>query len=226
MHYNLFKPITNKIIHGFTLLELLISLSLSSMVLLILVGSFYQLSRNWEKQNYLLDEHIDQSLILIEIEKALSAAYPFTYKDETSLKNNIFFVGTSKKLQWVSTVSPSYDNNLMVWSITLLNNGFKLLVTPVLNGNPDNKIQYALSNTEDSEMMLLNEYTITPAYLFKNLSGKKEWLDSWSVQEKQNLPIAVRLKFEVIKENLKLTSFNLISPIAAHQYQPIRTIPR
>ena len=115
----------------------------------------------------------------------------------------------------------------MIWSITIEDNGFKLLVTPVLSGNPENKINYAFENEKQSEMMLFNEYTVSISYLFDDqLSTDKEWLDEWSIQEKQSLPIAVRLRFEAHKDNPELKSFNLVSPVAAHKNQLIRSIIR
>ena len=209
---------------GFTLVELLISLSLSSVVLLILVSSFYQLNRNWEQQNNLLDERIDNSLILIEIEKAISAAYPFTYKDKSSLKKNIFFMGQEKKLQWVSTVSPSYDGAIMIWSMTLLDNGFELFVIPALSGNPENQINYALSNEETNKMILFEEYSIKLSYLFSDAEDQSEWLNLWSIDEKKSLPSAIRIYFDANKDHPQLKSFDLISPIAS--YQPNKSILR
>ena len=223
MHTNQLKPLKKEYSQGFTLLELLISLSLSSVLLVVLVISFNQLSRIWENNNNQLDEKIDQSLIIMEIEKALSAAYPYTFKSEVSLKNKIFFVGENNKLQWISTVSPSYNDTIMIWSIALSDTGFKLLVTPVLSGDPGNKIQYALNNNKNSEMLLFTQYKVTPSYLFNEASGHQEWLDNWSTDERQSLPNAIRLNFSAIDDDSELKSYDIISPIAANQTQLIRT---
>ena len=223
MNTNQFKPLKKEYSQGFTLLELLISLSLSSVLLVVLVISFNQLSRIWENNNNQLDEKIDQSLIIMEIEKALSAAYPYTFKSEVSLKNKIFFVGENNKLQWISTVSPSYNDRIMIWSIALSDKGFKLLVTPVLSGDPSNKIQHALNNNKNSEMLLFTQYKVTPSYLFNEASGNQEWLDSWPTDERQSLPNAIRLNFSATDDDSELKSYDIISPIAANQTQLIRT---
>ena len=224
MKNNVIKTISGLKSDGFTLLELLISLSLSSVVLLILVGSFYQLNRSWEKQNNFLDERIDNSLILIEIEKAISAAYPFTYKDKNSFKKNTFFKGQEKKIQWVSTVSPSYDGAIMIWSITLLDNGFELFVIPALSGNPEKQINYALNNEETAKMILFEEYSIKLSYLFSDAENKYEWLNIWPIDEKKSLPLAIRISFNANKNYPQLQSFDLIIPIAT--YRPNKSILR
>ncbi len=61
------------------------------MVMTLLVGGFYQLSRNWGKQNHFLDEKIDNSLIMSEIEKALLGTFPYSYKDKKTGQKALFF---------------------------------------------------------------------------------------------------------------------------------------
>lgn len=210
---------------GFTLLELLISLSLSSIVMLILVSSFYQLSRNWERQNKLLDDRIDDSLILIEIEKAISAAFPFTFKDENSKKHRIFFQADKNSLQWVSTHSPSYDGAIMIWSIISSDDGFKLQVIPVLSGNPEQQLIADFENKADSEMQLFSDYIISISYLSTNAAADnndRQWLNEWSTEDEKSLPGAVRLRFDAGAAKPDLKPFNLVSSIAANRTSLIR----
>ena len=211
---------------GFTLLELLISLALSAIVLVILVGSFYQLSQNWQKQNNALDEQIDDALMLVEIERALSGAVAFSYRDEESAKKKTFFTGTEDTLQWTSSSSPSYNDRITIWSVKVLEQGIKLLVTPVLKGDPQQQIDYAKKNIPESSMTLFENYQLNLHYLSESVDHKMQWLNKVPVENNNNFPRAIWLEFSGQRQNDDLPAFDLLVAIKSaknHYNQSRRT---
>jgi len=210
---------------AFTLLELLIATSLSSIVLVVLVGGFFMISKNWEAQDKLLDEAIDNSLIRLEIEKAISGAFPYTYKK--NLKNiHIYFKGDEREMSFVSTMSPSYNNQLTIWILKKLpDSGLSIQVTSALTGDPAMVIEKLSSSTrsgnEPTEVLL--DYQTSFEYLAKTPSGEKHWTKNWNAEEEKVLPLAVRINLRLIDDNSEDEKIDrILALILANEHQTIK----
>lgn len=185
---------------AFTLLELLIATSLSSIVMVVLVGGFFMVSKNWEAQDIVLDKAIDNSLIRLEIEKAILGAFPYTYY-EANNKIQIYFKGDEREVSFVSTMSPSYNNELTIWIFkTLADGGLSIQVTSALTGDPGEIIDKILSSKlpENEATKVLLEYETSFEYLQETKSGEKNWLKSWDAYEKKALPLAIRIHLKLM----------------------------
>ena len=107
-------------IRGFTLLELIIAMSLSAILMTVLVIGLRQISMDWEKQGKSLDNKIDQSLLLLQLEKAIIGTFPYRFKDQVLAKDELFFEGSQSSLSWVSTVSPNRNSRITFWHLETL----------------------------------------------------------------------------------------------------------
>ena len=85
---------------GFTLLELLISVSLSVLLMMLLVVGLNSISRDWQKQGHQLDHKLDKSLLLLQLEKALIGTFPYEYKESLLDKKKLFFSGSATEIQF------------------------------------------------------------------------------------------------------------------------------
>ncbi|MCK5877593.1 MAG: prepilin-type N-terminal cleavage/methylation domain-containing protein, partial [Candidatus Marithrix sp.] len=104
--------------NGFTLLELLIALTLSTMVILLLAVGMNVVMSDWERSDTRLENSLDKVLVLLNIERALEGAYPHTYLDKDDNKKYIFFEGEEESLVWVSTVAPTRHPGLQIWQLS------------------------------------------------------------------------------------------------------------
>jgi len=207
-------------ISGFTLLEVLIAISLSAILMVVLSAGFSQITKRWEQQDGLLDQRLDESMILMELEKAILGAFPYTYQTK-GFKRFIFFDGDSTSVRWISTMSPAYDNQAMIWWLEgKTGGGLKLQVTPALTGDP-NEVLAALK-TEPTEV--LDTFKIRFEYLQLTKKKRKVWKKQWSGKEKQSLPIAMRISLEEISDGENPRKLELISMIPAYQHQHINPI--
>lgn len=78
-------------IEGFTLVEVLLSLSLTALLLSLLSGGMYIASGEWGQSSESLEFQIDQNLSLLQFERALQGAFPHSYANSESLAREIFF---------------------------------------------------------------------------------------------------------------------------------------
>ena len=220
---HIFKNYSTKQNLGFTLLELLIAVSLSSIVMVVLVGGFYMISKNWQQQEKVLDQQIDNSLIRMELEKAILGAFPYTYTS-TNNKKGIYFKGDETKVSFVSTMSPSYNNQLTIWSLISNNDGgLSIKVTSALTGDPDEVISKLISNKKEEATIVLEEYQIEFEYLQENKNDEKIWVKTWDASDKKLLPSAVRFQLKLIASEDTREMEHMIAFILATEHQKLNS---
>jgi len=91
---------------GFTLLELLIAITLLSLLLAALFGGLRLGARAWERSEERLDESARLQVVQNFLRERLTEAYPLTAEDQTG-RLRLAFEGTADALRFV-TVMPAY----------------------------------------------------------------------------------------------------------------------
>lgn len=217
-------PAHPTIAHGFTLLELLIALTLSAIIMVTLSLGSNIVLRDWERSSTRLDDSLDQILVLLQIERALDGAFPHTYQDEDENKPIVIFNGEADQIMWVSTVSPGRQPGFTVWQITPheeSTGGAEIRIIPAYGGNPTERLE------EIEEPILAFEgYEVLFEYLYKDEQfddKETEWLEKWSGKDRQSLPNAVRLHLEPIGE-LTEVPLEIIATIKAYEHQSLPPI--
>jgi general secretion pathway protein J len=206
---------------GFTLLELLIALTLSTLVMLMLAMGMNAVLKDWTRSSNHLEDGLDKILVLLQIERALQGAFPHTYRDSDENKPYIFFEGEEENIAWVSTVSPGRQPGFMTWQ--LLPNeeetGVEIRIVPALAGDPTERLEkHATAITALEGYQAYFEYL----YVDEKFDDETEWLKEWSAKERQGLPHAVRIRLE---NNVDAEqSLEIVAVIEAHQHQTIRPV--
>jgi prepilin-type N-terminal cleavage/methylation domain-containing protein len=124
---------------GFTLIEMLIAISILS--LLLFTGSYIYstLSSRWDKELGEFNQHFEQSRSLILLQELLSGVMPFVVRDKIKdLGPTMFFVGQDDSLLAVSRGG-------------LVNNDFPEIfrLTAVQNANNKYDLVYQSASTQD-----------------------------------------------------------------------------
>ncbi len=194
---------------GFTLLELLISISLTTILMTVLVVGMNLITRDWERNNKVLEQKLDESLLLLQIEKAILGTFPYSYKENTISAEKIFFNATETELKWASTVSPNRSSGLTLWHIKVQEEGgISLSVSPAYPESIDSQVQKTGepssedSFKEDSEQALeqsiyFKNYKVSLAYLIedeKKIKDNKQWSKTWEEADKR-LPLGIKINF-------------------------------
>jgi len=205
---------------GFTLLELLIALALSTLLLLTLAIGVNLVLKDWERTDSYLDERLDKTLILLQIERALSAAFPHIYQNEKENKTYVFFEGKEDQIKWVSTVSPNRKYGLTAWQLlpSEEESGLEIRTVPAFTDDPTERLEETEQKT-----VVFQDYTVSFEYLYveERKPDEGEWYDEWSAEETQGLPYAVRMSLESEKGQRQY-QFEIIAPIFAHEHARIR----
>ncbi len=217
-HYNRKELYEGRAHAGFTILELILSLSLTSLLLGLLSTGIFTVANDWTKTSDSLDDSLDETIAILQIERALHGAFPHSYLDEDTLSRLIFFYGEDDELSWVSTVSPQRDKGLMAWQLYSIDDeGVYLKLVPAFSDNPYERLE------EAEPRLLLANYTAEFRYLYEEFEDAKEWRDDWIGYEFQSLPLAVHILLTPIDDgDGQFGDLELVARILNFEHRNIR----
>lgn len=205
--------------HGFTLLELLISMTLTALLLGMLSAGVYAVVNDWQDESAGLEDELDRALALLQVERALQGAFPHTYIHDERLARFVYFHGDESGLSFVTSVSPQRQSGLTAWQLgSDRDDGVTLRLAPAYSDNPDARLELA------EPVVLSPAYRLRIRYLTSRGIDEKLWLDEWPAEEFQSLPLAVWLQW--IPDDKELDTLEVLAPIRANRHEDIEpTLP-
>ena len=200
---------------GFTLIEVLLALGLTTLLLGLLSTSVFIVGADWNRSSNSLDEKLDKSLAILQLDRALHGAFPHSYTNEDTLSRQIYFTGENDYLSWVSTVSPQRLPGLTAWQLfEVPGEGLYVRLTPAFSDNPFLRLE------ESEPILMLPEYSLNFNYLYEDLDQNKIWTDSWEAQDLLSLPLAVYVMLRPFSE--EDDEFEIIARIRNNEHRSIR----
>jgi len=207
-------PLLKKPQHGFTLIEVLLALSLTALLLTLLSTGMYVVARDWNDNTERLDAKLDGSLAILQIERALIAAFPHSFNSTETMLREVYFDGEDDRLRWISTVSPQRLAGLTAWSIDAVSGeGIGVRTAPAFSDDPSTR----LDNVETR--IILSGYDLEISYLREPNALTREWTDEWLGREQGALPLAVHILFRAT--GAEGSDYDLIAPIKAWRHRSI-----
>ena len=174
---------------GFTLVEVILALALTTLLLGLLSSGVFIVAGDWNRNADVLDESLDEALAVLQIERALHGAFPHSYTNTETLSRQLFFSGESDYLGWVSTVSPQRTPGLTAWELfNVEDEGVYLTLVPAFSDDPSLRLQ------EAEPMLIFPDYQIEFSYLYEELDENRLWSEEWEAEELLSLPLAVYVR--------------------------------
>ena len=181
---------------GFTLVEVILALALTTLLLGLLSSGVFIVAGDWNRNADVLDESLDEALAVLQIERALHGAFPHSYTNMETLSRQLFFSGESDYLGWVSTVSPQRTPGLTAWELFYVEDeGVYLTLVPAFSDDPSLRLQ------EAEPMLIFPDYQIEFSYLYEELDENRLWSEKWEAEELLSLPLAVYVRLEPYDED-------------------------
>lgn len=203
---------------GFTLLEIIIALSLTAMLLTMVTAGVYGVIRDWDNNAEGLEQTLDETIAVLQLERALQGAFAHSYRNPDTLVREIFFAGDRDTLSWVSTVSPQRNAGLTAWRLYAeAGEGVYLQLAPALTDNPAQRLDAA------EPRLLLANYSVEFRYLFEDVEFDRRWRDAWGGDEILALPLAVHIRLRPDADARLTEDIDLIAPIHAWQHRSLES---
>lgn len=201
--------------NGFTLIEVILALGLTSLLLGLLSTSVFIVASDWNRNSRNLDDNLDEALAVLQIDRALHGAFPHSFTNEETLSRQIFFTGEKDYLAWVSTISPQRSPGLTTWELySVSGEGVYLGLVPAYSDNPSVRLE------QSSPTLLFPDYDIEFSYLYEELEEDKVWTDQWEAQELLSLPLAVHMR--LIPYDPYLESIEVLARLRNNEHRSIR----
>jgi len=203
---------------GFTLVEVVLALSLTTLLLALLSTGVYVVADDWNRNSDVLDASLDEAMAVLQIDRALQGAFPHSYTDEETLSRLIYFQGSDDYISWVSAVSPQRDAGLTVWELfPVQDEGVFLKLVPAYSDNPQERMEQA------EPRLMLPGYDVAFSYLYQELDESKVWRDDWDGVEFLSLPLAIYAVFTPFDLSADDDeTLEILVPIRNNQHRSIR----
>ena len=200
---------------GFTLIEVILALGLTSLILGLLSTGVFLVADDWNRNSDVLDQSLDEALSILQIDRSLHGAFPHSFTNEETLSRQLFFTGEDDYLSWASTVSPQRSAGLTTWELySVAGEGTYLTLVPAYSDNPRSRLD------EAEPMLLFPGYEVEFSYLYEELDENKVWIEEWEAQELLSLPLAVYVRFTPVDDEKEL--LEIVARIRNNQHRSIQ----
>jgi len=204
-------------VSGFTLIEVVLALSLTTLILGLLSTSVFIVTEDWNRNSDVLDTSLDEALAILQIDRALHGAFPHSFTNAETLSRQVYFIGEDDYLSWVSSVSPQRTPGLTTWEVYSVDDeGVYLTMVPAFSDNPTERLQ------EAEPLLLLPGYKVEFSYLYEELDENKYWREDWEGDELLSLPLAVYVLFEPMDDNDNKEALEIVARIRSNEHRSIR----
>lgn len=200
-------------LNGFTLIEVILALALTTLLLGLLSTGVYIVAEDWNRNTDVLDESLDEALVVLQVDRALHGVLAHSYTNLQTLSRQIYFIGEDDELSFVSTVSPQREAGLTAWNLSNDAEGVYVKLVPAYADNPQERL-------DDSEgTLLLPNYSVEFRYLYEDAAESHQWIDEWRGEELQQLPFAIYVRFEPDDNDDEV--LEIVAPIKAYRHRQI-----
>jgi len=183
---------------GFTLLELVVTFTILSLVMVMILGALRLGSASWEKGEERTETIQKKRIVLDLLSQQMRSSFPYRIKSQKAEADFIVFQGSSDSLRFVSAFSlKAKRQEGLVFVIYQIEEGrasgktLKIYEKRVLNKN-------FLEETPNEEefLTLVEGLSELKFEYFNEGEGKEEtgeWVESWDAKDKKVLPGQVKV---------------------------------
>jgi len=193
MGYRILKNMKKRRLHinNFTLMEMVVAISIIMIVFLIAASGLWIVQRAWKKSS-LYNDRLSKRII---IDKLVNSHFrniiPFKWNDRKLMKNTPVFLGDRDRINFASLhrINDVQEGGIRFVSIFVQNNQLVALYrkTPLL---------YWDEAQTEGNREILAEGVESLEFTFGDLNNERivEWFDDWDEENEKYLPMAIQMK--------------------------------
>ncbi len=191
-----FRPFRAKA--GFTLLELVVTSTILSLMLVMIFGAMRLGSSSWERGEVSAEKYQRMRIVLNLLTQQLKSAFPYKVKTQKAEADYVAFRGESDSLQFVTTLSlqARRTEGLVHVIYRIRDNGSASKMLKVYEQRVLNKDFMEDTPDDDKFLPLIENLSDLKFEYFQEGETKDEageWFESWDAKDKKQLPSEVRM---------------------------------
>ncbi len=176
---------------GFTLLELLIAMTLLGFILALLFGGLHLGSRSWDAGDARAEKSTRLTLLQEFLRRELNQVTPYFWKN--TVNPELAFDGEQNRLNMVAPIAVHLGpGGLFLLALGLDDNKLVLMQAPPDSDSKD------FSALDESEKVVLADHVESLDFAYfgaESRDAEPRWTDHWSTQDTpQRLPYLIRIR--------------------------------
>jgi len=196
---------------GFTLLEVIISLTITAVMLVIIFGAMRVGVRAWEKGEQDLDERLRNRVVLDMMKRQL-ASIAFREQKEEGKNRFLSVKGDKTSLRFISNVALLTSNEFGVVFVRYIvgddteSNGKQIEIIEknlVFIDPEDDPDKFGM---DDRLTILSGISDVSFNYLKRGEEGDEEWQDSWDPDTEKGFPAAFKVEITAKEDQAPLVT--------------------
>jgi len=217
---------------GFTLVEVVITLTILGFICLIIFGAFRLGLSAWERGESVKDEYQEVRIVSQLITQQVKSAVPYKITPQEAEGDYLAFEGNARSLRFVSALSVrgKQPEGLVYARYEFKEEGSEGGRLILYEEKALNKDFFAEEPKEDLAVSLLEGVSSVRFEYFREedpLSNQlEEWVEEWTAKDEKRLPKALKMtiirKKQQGKEEPPITVF---APLPANRFEEVRTRP-
>jgi len=208
---------------GFTLVELVITFTILSLILLVIAGAMRLASAAWEKGEEKVEKYQKSRAAFSLLSQQLKSAYPYKIKSQKAEPDFLAFQGASDSLRFVSSFSlKSKRPEGLVFVTYKIEENSSEKILKACEQRVLNKDFTEETPKDDDFLTFIDGISDIKFEYYKESEDEEttgEWVNSWDGKEETELPrqIRVNLTWKEKKGEPEVVLPALVS-IPAHRY--------
>ena len=218
---------------GFTLLEVVVTLTILGLILLIIFGAFRLGLAAWDRGEQTREEYQRQRTATQLIHRQIKSMVPYKIKTQKAEGDYLAFEGKGRSLKFVSTLSlkAARPDGLVFAVYEFKDGGSEGGRLVAYEKRVVNKDFFEEGPTEDQGISVLEGLSDVRFEYFREEDTEKTrtegWMNEWNAKEEKELPSAMRMiiTFKNEKSEKEETPLTLLASIAAYQFEEMKAGP-
>jgi general secretion pathway protein J len=216
---------------GFTLIEVIVTLTILGFIVLMVSGTFRLGLSSWEKGDAIKEDYQKIRMTSQLVSRQLKSLVPYKIKTEKGEGNYLAFDGKAHSLRFVSAlpIKAKRPEGFVYVVYQFKDDGEKKGHLLLYEQRALNKDFFEDELKEDSAVTLFGGISQVRFEYFREADGEKsrieEWVEEWNAKEEKELPRAVRMTVTYWNERGKeeVSPMTVLASVPAYQYEEART---
>ncbi len=218
---------------GFTLIEVIVALTILGFIALMVSGTFRLGLSSWEKGDAIKDDYQKIRMISQLVSRQIKSAVPYKIKTEKAEGNYLAFDGKAHSLRFVSTlpIKTRRPEGFVYVVYQFRDEGGKKGRFVLYEEKALNKDFFEDDLKEDSAVTLFEGISQISFQYYREADTEKnrseEWVEEWNAKEEKELPKALRMTVTYWNERDKeeASPITVLASISAYQFEEMKTGP-